>query len=68
MVDLLEVVISEGVDVESRAELAKNLEQAGHETRAELDPAYKRATWGRRPEDVQQQQAVISDLAGKRAK
>lgn len=60
------VLIVEGTDPVTRAEIETRFEPAGHELRCDMDPAYKRATWGRRPEDVQAQRAVVGDLAGRR--
>lgn len=41
-------------------DLDKEIEQRGHELRAASDKAYKRATWGLRPEDI----ADIAALTG----
>lgn len=60
------VLIIEGSDPGTRAEIEAKFELAGHEWRAEHNPAYKRATWGRRPEDIEAQRAVIGDMQGKR--
>ena len=59
-------LIDDMADPESRVKLDEIFEQAGHEARANVNPAYKRATWGRRPEDVAAQQAVIGDMQGRR--
>lgn len=42
------------------------MERLGHEIRAEVDPVYKRATWGLRPEDIADQQALIGEMGGPR--
>lgn len=68
MLDIAHVVNVEGADPSDRARADELFERAGHDMRAEIDPAYKRATWGLRPEDVAGQQAVIADMQGRRAR
>lgn len=65
MVDVLHAVISEGLDMAARVELDDKLEPAGHEFRAAVNEKYKRATWGRRPEDVAAQKSVIGEMQGR---
>lgn len=55
-------LVMEGFDVLARDELDVAIERQGHEMRADLDPEYKRATWGRRPEDLAELQALTRDL------
>lgn len=59
-------LIVEGSDPGTRMELESRFEPAGHELRAAINPAYKRATWGRRPEDAEALRATMGDLAGRR--
>lgn len=66
MVDVLHAVLAEGLDLAARVELDERLEPAGHEVRAAMNPAYKRATWGRRPEDIEAQRSVIGEVQGQR--
>lgn len=61
-------LILEGSDPGSRHKADAAFEKAGHEIRADLDPAYKRATWGRRPEDVAAQRALIAEVEGNRVR
>lgn len=68
MVDVLHAVLAEGMDLGARVELDERIEPAGHEARAAVNPAYKRATWGRRPEDAEALQATMGDLAGRRTR
>jgi hypothetical protein len=63
---LTHALIVEGSDPATRHAMEGRFEPNGHELRAALDPVYKRATWGRRPEDVAAQRAVIGDVAGQR--
>ncbi len=62
----MHAMIVEGSDPATRYAIEASFEPNGHELRAQMDPAYKRATWGRRPEDVEAQRAVIGDVSGKR--
>ncbi len=66
MLDLVHALMVENADPPTRYAIEASFEPNGHEVRAEIDQAYKRATWGRRPEDVEAQRAVIGDVAGKR--
>ncbi len=59
-------LIVENADPATRYAIEESFEPNGHEVRAALDPAYKRATWGRRPEDIESQRAVIGDVSGQR--
>lgn len=59
-------LIVEGADPGTRYDIESKFEQFGHDLRCEMNPAYKRATWGRRPEDAQAVHAVMGDLAGRR--
>ncbi len=68
MLDVCHALLADGLDLDGRAQLDDKLEPAGHEVRASVDPAYKRATWGRRPEDVAAQQSVAADMAGRRTR
>lgn len=63
---MADALILENADPQTLARADDLYEKAGHEGRANLDAAYKRATWGRRPEDIAAQQAVIGELEGRR--
>lgn len=43
-----------------REDILRRIEPKGHELRAEVDEAYKRATWGRRPEDAEDLRALMA--------
>lgn len=60
------VFIVDGSEPGTRADMEASFETAGHEFHAEVNPAYKRATWGRRPEDVAALKATMDDVAGVR--
>lgn len=66
LTDMAHVLIVEGSDPGTRAQIEAGFENAGHELRCDIDPAYKRATWGRRPEDVEALKATMGDVQGKR--
>lgn len=61
-------IILEGSDPSMRHEADEAFEKMGHDIRAEADPAYKRATWGRRPEDIAAQRTVIGEVQGVRTR
>lgn len=54
-------LVVEGMDIFTRQEMEDVMERLGHEMRAELDEQYKRETWGLRPEDVAEIQALTGD-------
>ena len=61
-------LLVEGLDPKTRHEVDEALEPLGHGMRADVDPAYKKATWGLRPEDYEAQSALFQDLTGQRTR
>lgn len=60
------MLVVEGLGIVDREKVEAEFEPMGHEVRAAIDEDYKRATWGRRPEDVAAIKAVTGELAGRR--
>lgn len=54
-------LVTEGFDVIAREGLDESFEQLGHEMRAAIDDQYKRETWGLRPEDIAEVQALTGE-------
>lgn len=57
------VLVVEGGNISDRDSIAEEIERLGHEMRAEADPAYKRATWGLRPEHIAEMKALTGESA-----
>lgn len=54
-------LVVDGLNVMERQDIESRFEPLGHEIRAELDPVYKRETWGLRPEDIADIQALTGE-------
>lgn len=64
LLDIGESLVADGMDVNARSRLESLLEESGHNLRAGLDPAYKRATWGMRGDAAPREFSARSGGAG----
>lgn len=56
-------LVVDGLNALQREEFEARFEPMGHDIRADLDPVYKRATWGLRPEDVAEVHALTGEAS-----
>jgi len=60
VLDIAHSLVADGVDAVARAEMEKTFEEGGHLWRQDLDPGYKRRTWGMRPDDTAGVMGLVS--------